>query len=256
MLKDLNPSDARRLISPTMVALISTEDGEKTNVMTVANCIVLSKSPVLIGIPIVPERYTHQLIEQNKEFVINIPHQRMEHVVKYCGKNSGKNVDKIKELNLSVKESLTVKSKYIEWCLGHIECKVVGAIKPGTHTLFIGEVTFAQVSQEHFQETWNFIDESPLLFDFTQYHSIEKVGKMYMDMKWPEIDEKVANEDVIAILPIGSVEQHGYGLPVKTDSFIVSEIARLATRQTGDLLLPTVYYGYNEKELDFAELFR
>lgn len=46
-----------------------------------------------------------------------------------------------------------------------------------------------------------------------------------------------------AILPVGSLEQHGPHLPVSTDSIIVEHVAQKVAAKTGALLLPVVAYG-------------
>ncbi|HJS82883.1 MAG TPA: creatininase family protein [Nitrososphaera sp.] len=46
-----------------------------------------------------------------------------------------------------------------------------------------------------------------------------------------------------AILPIGSLEQHGPHLPVSTDSLITEHIARMVAERTGAFVLPVMTYG-------------
>jgi creatinine amidohydrolase len=46
-----------------------------------------------------------------------------------------------------------------------------------------------------------------------------------------------------AIIPVGSLEQHGSHLPVSTDSLIAEYIARLAAEQVGAFVLPVIPYG-------------
>ena len=46
-----------------------------------------------------------------------------------------------------------------------------------------------------------------------------------------------------AILPVGSLEQHGPHLPVSTDSIIVEYISRLVASKIGAFVLPVVAYG-------------
>ncbi len=50
--------------------------------------------------------------------------------------------------------------------------------------------------------------------------SIIKLG----DSTWEEI-HKLDKQNTVIIIPTGSIEQHGPHLPLKTDSFIISEIA-------------------------------
>ncbi|HEX7031898.1 MAG TPA: creatininase family protein [Nitrososphaera sp.] len=46
-----------------------------------------------------------------------------------------------------------------------------------------------------------------------------------------------------AIIPVGSLEQHGMHLPVSTDSLIVEYVARMAAEEIGAFVLPVVSYG-------------
>lgn len=46
-----------------------------------------------------------------------------------------------------------------------------------------------------------------------------------------------------AIIPVGSLEQHGSHLPVSTDSLIAEYIARLVGERTGAFVLPVISYG-------------
>lgn len=46
-----------------------------------------------------------------------------------------------------------------------------------------------------------------------------------------------------AIIPVGSLEQHGAHLPVSTDSLIAEYIARLLAEEIGAFVLPVISYG-------------
>lgn len=46
-----------------------------------------------------------------------------------------------------------------------------------------------------------------------------------------------------AIIPVGSLEQHGQHLPVSTDSLIVEAIARLVAENVPSFVLPVIPYG-------------
>jgi creatinine amidohydrolase len=54
-----------------------------------------------------------------------------------------------------------------------------------------------------------------------------------------------------AVLVTGSTEQHGAHLPLDTDTYLAERVATAACERTGDLVLPSLPYGYNEKELSF-----
>jgi creatinine amidohydrolase len=46
-----------------------------------------------------------------------------------------------------------------------------------------------------------------------------------------------------AIIPVGSLEQHGAHLPVSTDSLIAEYLARLLAEKVGAFVLPVISYG-------------
>jgi creatinine amidohydrolase len=46
-----------------------------------------------------------------------------------------------------------------------------------------------------------------------------------------------------AIIPVGSLEQHGAHLPVSTDSLIAEHIAKLLAEKIGAFVLPVISYG-------------
>jgi creatinine amidohydrolase len=64
------------------------------------------------------------------------------------------------------------------------------------------------------------------------------------DLSWPEVEQRVKSNPVV-ILPIGSFEAHGPGLPLDVDAHTVGEIAVAAGALTGALVAPTVSYGYS-----------
>ena len=58
----------------------------------------------------------------------------------------------------------------------------------------------------------------------------------------------------VAIIAVGSIEQHGPHLPVSTDSDIVSYIAKKVSEKTGFLLLPTIEYGVSFEHHPFFNM--
>jgi creatinine amidohydrolase len=54
---------------------------------------------------------------------------------------------------------------------------------------------------------------------------------------------KALSKSKIAIIPVGSMEQHGPHLPVSTDALIAEHVASLVAKKVGALVLPAVAYG-------------
>jgi len=72
----------------------------------------------------------------------------------------------------------------------------------------------------------------------------------FKKLKWKEIEKEIKKNNIV-ILPVGSLEQHGYHLPVDTDMDCAWYVSKKVSEKTGTLLLPPVYYSYVEYALDF-----
>ncbi len=70
----------------------------------------------------------------------------------------------------------------------------------------------------------------------------------------PELRKIINRKSQVAVLPVGSIEQHGPHLPISTDSDIVSEIAKKICQKNSYLLLPTLNYGVSHEHFPFFNL--
>jgi len=59
----------------------------------------------------------------------------------------------------------------------------------------------------------------------------------------PNLRKLIKKSNTTAIIPVGSIEQHGPHLPVSTDTDIVSEITKRVSEKCNFFLLPTISYG-------------
>jgi creatinine amidohydrolase len=75
------------------------------------------------------------------------------------------------------------------------------------------------------------------------------------ELSWPQAQTAIA-AGAMAILPVGSLEQHGRHLAVNTDNVLGDAIAEAAAqgavaRGLGVLLCPPLHYGYTMHNMDF-----
>ena len=136
--------DAREAYThyPNLVVLItSVDEGGQSNVMTGAWAMQLGREPPLFGVAMRPSRYTYELIGKTGEFVVNVPPSELQEAVKFCGENSGRDVDKFEKTELTPVPARTVKAPWIEECVMHIECKVKKMVELGERVLVVGNVT-------------------------------------------------------------------------------------------------------------------
>ena len=74
------------------------------------------------------------------------------------------------------------------------------------------------------------------------------------ELTWPEAERRFKEVDV-ALLPVGSVEQHGPHLPLDTDAFDADYLARKVAETCRDpkpLVLPLIPYGVSYHHDDFS----
>lgn len=124
---------------PVSVVLITT-GGNTPNVMTCNRIVSCSAEPPRLAISIRPGRYSHLLIHESGEFVVNIPAPEQSMLVDYVGVVTGKKEDKITVANLNLAPALKTKTPLLADCPVNIECAVEHEITLDSHTMFIGLV--------------------------------------------------------------------------------------------------------------------
>ena len=72
-----------------------------------------------------PSRLTYEFIEQTRQFTVNVPTPEMSEAVKFCGENSGRDVDKFARCGLTAVAGKKVRTPMIDECVVHYECQVI-----------------------------------------------------------------------------------------------------------------------------------
>jgi len=118
--------------------------------------------PPLVVISVAPKCYSHRIIEETGEFVINVPTMEIVKQTLFCGRISGAKCDKFKEASLTALQAKKVKAPIIKECVAHLECKLVKSVAIGDHTLFIGKVLTAYVNEGVFDEKFDVKKVKPI----------------------------------------------------------------------------------------------
>ena len=107
--------------------LLTTADGEKVNTMTIGWGHVGIEWGKEIFVAYVREsRFTKQMIEKTGEFTVNVPLGGCDgKILGFCGSKSGTDVDKIKELGLTLEPSEVISVPGIKELPLTLECKVI-----------------------------------------------------------------------------------------------------------------------------------
>lgn len=153
---------------------------EMPNIITIAWAGTICSDPAMVSISVRKERYSHPIIKETGEFVINLVTKDLTYATDYCGVKSGRDVDKFKEMKLTPIKASKVSCPMIAESPVNIECKVTDIKELGTHDMFIAEVVAVNVSKEYMDEKGKFNLNSTHLVTYShgEYFELgEKIGK-------------------------------------------------------------------------------
>jgi len=135
------------VLYPVPAVLVSCGTGQRANIITLAWVGTLCSEPPLVGIGVRPSRYSHELIKEAGEFVINLPDARQVRWVDHCGMVSGRDEDKWAACGFTPAPATEVQVPIIAECPVNIECRVQRTLTLGSHDLFIGKAVAVQVDE-------------------------------------------------------------------------------------------------------------
>lgn len=159
-------TDARRLLNPGPVAIVTTSWRGMSNAAPIAWTAPLSMEPPLVGCVIHPHRHTADMIRFSEEFAINIPGPDLLKQTAFLGSLTGLNNNKLESSGLELFPGQRIDAPLIEGCLAWIECGLQDVIRIGDHTLFVGKVVRVQALDEAYAQHWLLEDPkySPLTY--------------------------------------------------------------------------------------------
>ncbi len=164
---------------PLPVVLVSC-GVKRPNIITLAWVGTLCSDPPTVGIAVRPSRYSHHLIRDLGQFVINLPTRALLQAVDICGTVSGRDQDKFALCGLTPLPASQVQVPLIAECPIQLECVVRQSVTVGSHDLFLGEVVAVQADEEVLDEQGRieYTRADLLLYVHGTYHRLgEALGK-------------------------------------------------------------------------------
>ncbi len=107
--------------------LLTTKNGEEVNSMTISwGQLGIEWNKIIFTTYVRENRHTRKMLDSG-EFTINVPLERksVAKILGYCGTKSGKNVNKISEMNLTLVDGVNVSVPAIKELPLTLECKVL-----------------------------------------------------------------------------------------------------------------------------------
>lgn len=146
-LENLKLDNAFTLIEPGPVLLVTTNDGQKNNVMTISWSMVLDFA-ANFAITTGPWNYSYSALEKSKECVLAIPTAEMIDIVVGVGTCSGKDTDKFQKFKLTPLKAKHIQAPLIRECLANIECRVVDIISQYNIVILEGLASYRDSSHK------------------------------------------------------------------------------------------------------------
>jgi len=120
----------------------------------------VTAEPQTIAISVNKQNLTHEYIDKSKLFTVSV--LSTDATMKFIGNfgfKSGRDIDKFE--NVKIKLSKSKVPLVLDYAIACLEAKVINKIDVGTHTIFIGEVTNAEI----------LADGKPMTYEY--YHEIK-----------------------------------------------------------------------------------
>ena len=139
-------------VYPLPAVMVSCGDMKNSNIITVVWTGIINTNPAMCYISVRPERFSHELIKKNGEFVINLTTKELARATDWCGVKSGKDFDKFKEMGLTKEKATIVKSPMIAESPISVECKVDKIVPLGSHDMITAKIVAINVSDKFVNE--------------------------------------------------------------------------------------------------------
>ncbi len=169
------------MLYPLPAVMVSCQrEGERPNIITVAWAGTVCSSPAMVSISVRKERYSHAILSESGEFVVNLVTKDLTFATDYCGVRSGRDVDKFQEMKLTPLASRHVKAPGILESPVNIECRVKQVIPLGSHDMFVAEVEGVTVDEAYMEEGGKFClnDSGLVAYSHGEYFELgKKIGK-------------------------------------------------------------------------------
>ena len=141
------------MLYPVPAVLVSVADSAgNDNLITIAWTGTVCSGPAMTYISVRKERYSHHMLKENKEFVINLVSKEICRAADLCGVRSGRDLDKFEATGLTREKASTVNVPLVKESPVNIECKVTQVLELGSHDMFLAKVTAVQVDESLLDE--------------------------------------------------------------------------------------------------------
>lgn len=165
------------MVYPIPAVIVTCGDHkENYNAITIAWTGTICSDPAMTYVSIRPSRHSYDIIKETKEFVINLTTKDLARATDFCGVKSGRDMNKFKEMNLTLEKATQVKAPLIKESPVNIECRVKDIVPLGSHDMFMAEVVAVNVDDQYIDDKNKFhLDKTnPICYSHGQYYTLNE----------------------------------------------------------------------------------
>ncbi len=140
------------LLAPVSPTMVTCGTMEHPNIITIAWTGIVNSNPPMTYISVRPSRYSHQIIRDSGEFVINLTPSLLVRQADLCGVKSGRDTDKFALTGLTAIPANQVSAPMIEECPINLECRVTSVQTLGSHDMFLAEIVGVNADEEYLDQ--------------------------------------------------------------------------------------------------------
>lgn len=189
------------MLNPVPVVMVTCADENAPNIITIAWTGIINSDPPMTYVSVRKERYSHKLIMDSGEFVINLTTEDLVKATDFCGVRSGKNVDKAAETGLSYVPAEIVGCPMIGESPVNIECRVKEVRELGSHDMFMAEIVKVHADEKLFDENGRLCLEKAGLISYShgEYFGLKRspLGKFGFSVMKAKTRKRINREKAV-----------------------------------------------------------
>jgi flavin reductase (DIM6/NTAB) family NADH-FMN oxidoreductase RutF len=186
------------MLNPVPAVLVSCRDKGKNNLITIAWTGIVNSEPPLTYISVRKSRFSHEMIKNSGEFVINMVSEELTAKMDICGVRSGRDMDKFKECGLTPVKGDIVNAPMVDEAVVNLECVVRDVISYPSHDMFVAEIMKVHAAEKLFDDTNRLCleDAGLVCFCHGEYYGIKKhpIGRLGYSVMKPKTRRRVNRE--------------------------------------------------------------
>ena len=163
------------MIYPLPPVMVTCGNMKNSNIITVGWTGIINTKPPMTYISVKKSRFSHKIIKENMEFVINLTTREITKMTDFCGVKSGADIDKFAKTGLTKEKAEIVKAPLIKESPVNIECEVKEIKELPSHDMFIAEIISVHINEDMITSSgkYDFGKMNLTAFNHGAYYTLE-----------------------------------------------------------------------------------